>query len=372
MKEISQRTSALKIHADQQYQHQNQKLATPINMTTSVALEPNTALESLMESRSITVLRQNLAKFESKLMVDNQVENLPNVMVTQKNDLDEDNKHIFVNLDELNANKDFFGIKKVITNINDIKFNFDDTHTTTSNTLIDADSSFDSIKLDMIKQSHNLKDLFSKPQPPAVVVTNYNNDRNTNNEFRTLQQSQTNLKNQFVATNQRQPNCEHHIYAPQFNDDDEDEDEKIIISMNDLSITTIQMSNSTSSSASSNNPNQEESIESRDDESMRSASLVISTNCVHEVHVSTTLNNNNEMTPISINMNNTSTPAKSQSNVMINAITCSNINTIYNNMNKVNSTEDDYQFQENLKKLDQKIFKVKQMLESMKSNDKQL
>ena len=332
----------------------------------------NEPTESLIESRSLTLLRQNLAKFESKLKFLNHRHHhvdhsLPDLL-TRKHPGDEtdENKHIFVNLSSENQNT---AIKKTINNIDDIKFNFDETtNTTSSNTLIDADSSFDSIKLEILRQGgHNLKNLFTKPVTENVKIAESNKINNELllavvahknaitkqiHDYNQQQQQRQNLKNQFVSnayiqqtSNQR--NGEHHIYA-QF-DDEEDEDEKIIISMDDLSITTIQTSNS------SNNTNEEDPGE---EEEGAENSLVISTNGVNEI-----IATNNEMTTTSI-MNNNAAPPLCGDVVVGGG---GNINAA--SLNSLNSNEDDYQFQKNLKKLDQKIFKVKQLLESMKSSN---
>lgn len=238
-------------------------------------------VDFLPESKSIATVLENLAKFESQIKrqhcFDNcQNSSLPNLCSgNHVNAAQENNKHIYVNLQEYQ----------------DETLNFNSAN---SNTLVDADSSFN----DVLRQSYSFKKMAHAKIPERNIGETMSHDH-------------------------------HHIYANTSN-----EEERIIVNMDtpfkygildDMSITTLQTT-SNESSFENMSGNKCEAFIFNDNVSINNfidSSLVISTN-------------NNDV------INNTRVASNNS------------------------CIEDDIQFQENLKKLDQKIFKVKQLLESMK------
>lgn len=223
--------------------------------------------------------------------------------------------------------------------------NFKDCSTTTSDTLIDADCSFaaDSIQLE---NNFNLLNNFTQKPLPSFVHHNQQPQQqqqhqhnlhtqqlpqyhvNKENAFKNSYFSNANnnqfmnnhLNHNFNYLNNLSPSKNQHmikknqfvIQPPNYDQDDDDEEEKIIISMDELSITTIQSS-------------------SNDSE--------------------TTTTNETSSSTLNVFNNNTNN---------------NNIKNIQKAQPKTSSADD--QFQQDLKKLDQKILKVKQLLESMKSS----
>lgn len=244
-------------------------------------------MESFTESKSIINLKQNLAKLE---------QNLKNQNIIEENKNQPKPTHLIPTYNQIPNHQVF--------NHNNNKQNMKDFSTT--DTLVDADLSFadsfrkvanfcNSIPTNQINQflpiyNNDLPYNFEQPRLPIINKPSFipNDQMCLNhkviNPNINIQQKNfnvaTNLKNQFI-----EPNFSH----PNQDDEDEEDEEKIIISMEDLSITTIQTSNVTSDSG----------------------------------------------------------------EIMLQPVVIKNV-------------QDD-QFQQDLKKLDQKIFKVKQLLDSMKS-----
>jgi hypothetical protein len=257
------------------------------NIHSSTNQRPNTAhYESLNASISLSSLKENLTKFQHKLK----------------------NHH----REKMTTEPRIKVVNSLIETSNEL------TTSTSSDTLIDADSSFYSLKIDpMRRQTTNnvFRNLSTKSfQLPhqKIETKDFLEDKNQlllqekfNLNNLKLHQQKTLLKRSKLDDDIEE--LSNAIVANQINqsinnleDDEDEENEKIIIAMEELSISTMQTTaDSTSSSSSSNT-----------------------------------------------------------------TITVEN-NTIFSMKSEEDEDEDD--FQENLKKLDAKIFNVKQMLHSMKA-----
>ena len=250
------------------------------------------------------------------------LENKENILVIQPSKVDSKfaNNHSILNtsisLSSLKENLAKFQFKLKNHKIDELRdeaqcFNGESKEismTTSSDTLIDADSSFYSFKIDPIRQKNNLfKNFGTRNLKLNKEVQPFHSEQ------KQIDQNQLSLQEKFNQNNIKLKQHEitlklddeneiddlnNVIEASQINpcidnfeddDDYDEENEKIIIAMEDLSISTLQTSNS------------------------------ITSDCIE--------------------------------------------NSLFSF-----KSEDDDHFQENLKKLDEKIYNVKQMLSSMKSN----
>lgn len=239
-------------------------------------------LDSITESKSINDLRKCLAKFENKLKSSNFIDF--NDLNHNSNFISQINPQIQNSYQKINT----LSIPKIESNnnvTNNTNFNLDmikfnlnsnvSTATSSSDTLIDADSSFHSFNIDTFRNGIN--------------ATNYHHFNNFDNPVILKGKTKTNSSSQLKDQQMKHDQNDY--------DEEEEDNDKILICMDDLSITTIQTTN--------------ESI----------------------------VNSNLSLVPVKFDENNF--------------------------VNNINLNDDEFQL--DLNKLDEKIFKVKQLLDSMKS-----
>jgi len=141
-------------------------------------------------------LKENLVKFQTKLKHHFKAENFG-----KKNHIEK-------------------GLVKSIKTIHNSKFK-DTLTTTSSDTLIDADSSFDSISFNALVNQKKLY-LNDENKKPSI---------NNNNDF---------IYNHNPKYYQQQMNFIYDANQNEYDEDDDDDDSRILLTMDDLSITTIQ------------------------------------------------------------------------------------------------------------------------------------